>query len=263
MKPHAPCIPSTTAVSRRTVLRTAAVTTAGLAGMLATNTPPAYAATRTLTMLTWNHFVPASDEHLRQWAKEFEQANKCRVKIDFIPHRDLYVKVAKEQETRTGHDIVLLFFSKPHLHHEDLETLEFMDALGHQLGGWYALARDAGQVEGRWVALPWFYVAMPMTYRADLYQRQGLAPPTTWEGWRETGKHIKDTSGHKSGFALSQTEDANITLYAILWSYGASTVDQERRVTINAPQTRQGPGLCEGPLCVLHDQRSVILGRLE
>jgi hypothetical protein len=67
----------------------------------------------------------------------------------FIPHRDLYVKVAKEQETRTGHDIVLLFFSKPHLHHEDLETLEFMDALGHQLGGWYALARDAGQVEGR------------------------------------------------------------------------------------------------------------------
>src|SRR4030095_10227231 len=50
--------------------------------------------------------------------------------------------------------IVLLFFSKPHLHHEDLETLEFMDALGHQLGGWYALARDAGQVEGRWGAPP-------------------------------------------------------------------------------------------------------------
>ena len=193
----------------------------------------------TLTMLTWNHFVPASDEHLRRWAKEFEQANKCRVKIDFIPHRDTYVKVAKEQETRTGHDIVLLFFSKPHLHHLDLETLEFMDALGHQLGGWYDLARDAGQVEGRWVALPWYYVAMPITYREDLYQHQGLTPPKTWEEWRDTGKKIRATSGHKSGFALSQTEDANITLYAILWSYGASTVDTERRVTINAPQTRQ------------------------
>src|SRR5262245_17516679 len=239
METHAPCLLSSSRISRRTVLHAAAVATAGVAGMLATHTPPAYAATRTLTMLTWNHFVPASDENLRQWAKEFEQANKCRVKIDFIPHRDLYVKVAKEQETRTGHDIVLLFFSKPHLHHEDLETLEFMDALGHQLGGWYALARDAGQVEGRWVALPWFYVAMPITYREDLYQHQGLAAPKTWEEWRDTGKKMKDASGHKSGFALSQTEDANITLYAILWSYGASTVDTEGRVTINAPQTRQ------------------------
>src|SRR6266478_5925179 len=135
MQANAPSIPSPTKIRRRTVLHTAAVATAGVAGMLATQTPPAYAATRTLTMLTWNHFVPASDEHLRQWAQEFEQATKCRVKIDFIPHRDLYVKVAKEQETRTGHDIVLLFFSKPHLHHEDLETPEFMEALGHKLGG--------------------------------------------------------------------------------------------------------------------------------
>ncbi len=55
MQTHTPGIPSTTAVSRRAVLHAAAVTTAGLAGMLATNTPPAYAATRTLTMLTWNH----------------------------------------------------------------------------------------------------------------------------------------------------------------------------------------------------------------
>src|SRR5712691_11290451 len=144
MQTNAPCIPSPMKIRRRTVLHTAAVATAGLAGMLATKTPPAYAATRTLTMLTWNHFVPASDEHLRQWAKEFEQANKCRVKIDFIPHRDLYVKEAKEQETRTGHDIVLLFFSKPDLHHVDLETLECMDALGRQLGGCYGVERGPG-----------------------------------------------------------------------------------------------------------------------
>jgi hypothetical protein len=62
-------------------------------------------------MMTWNHFVPSSDEMLRQTAQEFGKANKCRVKIDFIPHRDTYVKVAKEQETGKGHDIVFLFFS--------------------------------------------------------------------------------------------------------------------------------------------------------
>jgi hypothetical protein len=57
---------------------------------------------------TWNHFVAASDEYLRQMAKDFGKENKCQVKIDFIPHRDTPVKVAKEQETREAR---LPFFS--------------------------------------------------------------------------------------------------------------------------------------------------------
>jgi multiple sugar transport system substrate-binding protein len=220
-------------------LHTAAGATAGLAGILATHTSPLYAATRTLTMLTMNHFVPASDEHLRKWAKEFAKAHKCQVKIDFIAHRDLSVTVAKEQETRTGHDVVLLVSSKPHLHHDDLETLAFMEARGAQLGGWYDLACDAGQVAGRWVALPWFYIPQCMTYRDDLYQHHGFPPPTTWEAWKETGKAIKAASGHKVGIALSQTEDANVSAYALLWAYGASTVNKKRQVSINSPGTRQ------------------------
>src|ERR671931_1149382 len=194
--------PMTPPISRRALLRTAASATVGLAGIMLAKTPPLYAATRTVTMLAANHFVPASDENLKKWAKEFEKANKCRIKIDFIAHRDTYVKIAKEQETRQGHDIVFLFFSKPHLHHEDLETLGFMDDLGKKLGGWYALARDAGQVDGRWVAMPFFYSCMPMTYREDLYQQAGLQVPKTWEEGKDTGKHIKQATGKKGGIAL-------------------------------------------------------------
>jgi multiple sugar transport system substrate-binding protein len=239
MKTNMPRIASTAHLSRRTFLGATAGAAAGLAGILATKTPPTYAATRTLTMLTANHFVPASDENLRKWAKAFGDAHKCRVKIDFIAHRDTYIKVAQEQETSQGHDIVFLFFSKPQLHHEALESLDFMEELGQKLGGWYNLAREAGQVEGRWVALPWFYIPMPMTYREDFYQQHNLSIPTTWQAWQDTGKKIKEASGQKVGIALSQTEDANITLYAILWSYGASTVDKERQVTINSSETRQ------------------------
>jgi multiple sugar transport system substrate-binding protein len=230
---------STTGVSRRQFLHTAAGATAGLAGILLTRTPPLYAATRTVTMLTWNHFVEASDEALRQMARDFGKANKCQVKIDFIPHRDTYVKVAKEQETREGHDIVLLFFSKPQLHHEDLETLNFMDDLGKKLGGWYNMIPEVDQVDGRWVAMPFFYGSMAMTYREDLYKQQGFPPPQTWEEWKDTGKKIKEATGKKVGIALNQTEDANISLYVMLWSYGASTVDKERRVIINSPGTRK------------------------
>ena len=227
-------------LSRRRVLRTAAGATAGgLAGILLGKKSPLYAATRTVTMLTWNHFTPISDEYLRQMAKDFGKEHKCQVKIDFIPHRDTYVKIAKEQETREGHDIVFLFFSKPQLHHEDLETLGFMDDLGNKLGGWYDLIREVDQVDGRWVAMPFYYSCMPMTYREDLYQQAGLQAPKTWEEWKDSGKKIKEATGKKVGIALSQTEDANISLYALLWSYGASTADKERRVIINSSETRK------------------------
>jgi multiple sugar transport system substrate-binding protein len=78
-----------------------------------------------------------------------------------------------------------------------------------------------------------------MTYREDLYQQAGLQAPKTWEEWKDSGKKIKEATGKKVGIALSQTEDANITLYALLWSYGASTVDKEHRVIINTPETRK------------------------
>jgi multiple sugar transport system substrate-binding protein len=114
-----------------------------------------------------------------------------------------------------------------------------MESQGQKLGGWYDLARAAGQVEGRWVGMPFFYIPMPMTYREDLYQQQGLAVPTTWESWRETGTKLKEAGSYKVGIALSQTEDANITLYAILWSHGGSTIDKESQVAINSAGTRK------------------------
>jgi multiple sugar transport system substrate-binding protein len=209
-------IPLHTRLSRRRFLGTAARASAGIGGMLRAKTPPAFPAQRTLSVLTWSHFIKASDDHLLYLAQAFGKAQRCEVKIDFIPHRDTYIKVAKEQQTRKGHDIVFLFFSMPQIHHEDLETLDFMDTLGHKLGGWYDLTRDVGQVQGRWVALPWFCTAMPMTYREDLYQQHGFSPPQTWETWKETARRIKEASGHKVGVALNQTEDSNLTLSALL-----------------------------------------------
>lgn len=225
---------------RRQVLRLAARTTAtGLAGILSTQTPPAYAAERILTVSTLSHFVPAADENLKHMAGQFGQAAKCQVQIDFLPHRDIAFKAAKEQQTRQGHDIVFLIYSLPQFYHEDLETLEFAEDVGARLGGWYEIAREVCQVQGRWVALPWYCAAMPITYREDLYNQHHFAPPRTWEEWKNTATQIKRTSGHTAGFALNQTDDSNLTLYALLWSYGASTVDAEGRVAINSPATRQ------------------------
>src|SRR3989442_15731403 len=103
-----------------------------------------------------------------------------------------------------------------------------MDDRGKKLGGWYDLIREVDQVDSRWVAMPFFYSCMPMTYREDLYQQANLQIPKTWEEWKDSDKKIKEATGKKVGIALNQTENANISLYAILSSYAASTVDKER-----------------------------------
>jgi multiple sugar transport system substrate-binding protein len=215
-------------------------TAAGLAGVLQTRVPPLYAAERTLTMLTWEHFIQAANDNLQQMAQLFGRSSRCQVKIDFIPHRDTYVKAGQEQQIRRGHDIVFLFYGLPQQYNEDLETLDFMEDLGKRLGGWYDIAREVGQAQGRWVALPWYCAAQCITYREDLYRQHHLEIPQTWEAWKETAKHIKAANNtYKAGLTLSETEDSNLTLYALLWSYGTSTVDAKGRVVINSRATRQ------------------------
>jgi multiple sugar transport system substrate-binding protein len=226
-------------MKRRDFLRRAAVGTAGVAGMLALQQAPAYAQKRRLTMLIANHFVPVSDDNLRAWMAEFAKLHGIEGKIDAIAHRDTYVRLAAEAETKTGHDIVFLFFNLPQLYAENLSDLDDLcERVGEQGGGWYQIARDAAMVDGHWKALPWYGITMPQTYREDLFAEVGEGPPDTWEDVLRAGKKLK-AKGYLCGIAISQTEDANISWYALLWSYGASTVDKAQKVSINSPETRQ------------------------
>src|SRR5215831_17162682 len=224
---------------RRDFLHKAAVGAAGLAGVLAFHQAPAYAQKRRLTMLTHEHFVPVSDENLRKWMAEFAKLHNIEGKVDSIAHRDTYVRLATEAETKTGHDIVVLFFNNPQLYAENVIDLDDVcERVGEKGGGWYQLARDVGMVGGHWKALPWYSITMPQTYREDLFQEVGEGPPDTWEDVLRAGKKLK-AKGYLFGVAISQTEDAYITWYALLWSHGASTVDQDQKVIINSPETRQ------------------------
>jgi len=63
--------------TRRQFLSTTAGATAGMASWLALGKAPAFAQKRELTFLSWNHFVPASDDELRKQAEAFGKANNC------------------------------------------------------------------------------------------------------------------------------------------------------------------------------------------
>ena len=53
--------------------------------------------------------------------------------------------------------------------------------IGTKFGGWIPAATPISVVEGRWHALPDFYIVAPMLWRKDLFDQAGLQPPDTWD----------------------------------------------------------------------------------
>ena len=83
-------------VSRRQFLTTTTGATAGMASWLALGKAPAFAQKRELTFLSWNHFVPASDDELRKQAEAFGKQAGVTVRVDTIAHLQLPAKRAAE-----------------------------------------------------------------------------------------------------------------------------------------------------------------------
>src|ERR1700704_1593395 len=97
--------------TRREFLLSSAV--AGAAALL--DRAPAYAQKRELTLLSTNHFVPASDDELRRQAEVFGKQAGLTVKVDPIQGLQLPAKRAAEAQSQSGHDLVLLSHADPFL----------------------------------------------------------------------------------------------------------------------------------------------------
>src|SRR6059036_980025 len=91
--------------NRRQFLRTSAVA----AAWLSVDRAPAHAQKRELTFLSWNHFVPASDDELRKQAEAFGKQVGATVRVDTVAHLQLPAKYAAEAQAQSGHDMIYSF----------------------------------------------------------------------------------------------------------------------------------------------------------
>src|SRR5262245_25912485 len=129
--------------TRRQFLSTSAGATAGIASWLALGKAPAFAQKRELTFLSWNHFVPASDDELRKQAEAFGKANNCTVRVDTMAHLQLPTKRAAEAQSQSGHDMLLTGGSDPFLSENLLVTVaDLVARVRKQAGGWYPFPRE-------------------------------------------------------------------------------------------------------------------------
>src|SRR5438105_15933755 len=126
-----------TGTTRRQFLKTSAATSTALATWLALDRAPALGQKRELTLLSWNHFVPASDDELRKQAEAFSKQAGVTVRIDTIAHLQLPAKRAAEAQAQAGHDIIFVGDADPFLYEKQLADVgDLIDDLAKRYGGW-------------------------------------------------------------------------------------------------------------------------------
>src|SRR5215813_15511371 len=141
--------------SRRQFLKQSAGATASMTSWLALGKAPALAQKRELTFLSWNHFVPASDDELRRQAEVFGKQAGVTVRVDTIAHLQLPAKFAAEAQAQSGHDLVLSGDADPFLYEKQRVDLgDLIDELGKKYGGWYPFAAECSQTGSGWKAVP-------------------------------------------------------------------------------------------------------------
>ncbi len=224
--------------SRRNFLTTsAAATTGGLAGILASGVAPAVGQTRELKVLVNSHFVPSSDEELLRQMKEFGKAEGVKVRLDHVAHLQLPAVQAGEVQGQKGHDVVVMRNGDPNLYSKHLVNLDDLhEKIGKAGGGWTNTDFGKGR-DGHYKAVPWFFISFPIAIRTDLVSEIGENLPDTWDDVLRIGTKLKK-KGHPVGIQLSHGADSNWILRGLLWSYGAKLVESDSKtVAVNTKET--------------------------
>ena len=230
-------------VTRRHLLKTTSAI-AGAAGLAPALSAPfvstALAATKTLKILQWSHFIPEYDRWIDGFAKDWGKQNGISVTVDHIPHLELPARAAAEVSAGAGHDIFGFNGSGgPHLYAKHtLDLTALIQEVEKKHGKVLPMGRQIAWNEETkgWSAFPDYFIDFPGLYRKDLWAEVGMTPDT-WDDVRVGGAKLKQ-KGLPAGIALSHCVDANNSHSAILWSHGASVCDETgKRVTIDSKET--------------------------
>jgi multiple sugar transport system substrate-binding protein len=222
-------------VSRRQFITTTAT---GLAGVLATKTPPAVGQVREISYLCWNNFAPNSDKKLAEIGPRFTKDTGIKIRIDHIAHAQQAAKYASEVQSQAGHDLVEMRMHFPWLYEPQLIDLSDVVAeLEKKYGKVLASAEETAKVNGVWRAVPQYHLPFVAAYREDLFKKASLKVPDTWDELYTVGKELKKM-GHPVGIPIAQNYDSISTAGPVLWSNGGMEIDKDgKTVRINSPAT--------------------------
>jgi multiple sugar transport system substrate-binding protein len=234
---------STTALNRRSFLRRTGVAAAGLtlADMLSARRAPAQIKGTTLRLISASHFVPAYDAWLDDFVKKWGDKNGVKASIDHIPGLEQPSRYAAEFAAGAGHDLIQFngLILTGHYYQNLVDLTDMATAMEKKYGKWMEKATSAAAVNGRWYAIPDYFIAIPVLWRKDLFDSVGMGEPKTWEDLRKAARLLKP-KGHPTGLQFSHCNDANHNWRALLYSFGAKETDPSGQTPmLDSKETRE------------------------
>jgi multiple sugar transport system substrate-binding protein len=194
-----------------------------------------------LSMLRPVKFVQPDEEIFRANAKRFADKTGVEVKVDFVGWEDINQQTAVTSNSGAGPDLIMGFSDAPHIYMDKLiELSDVADYLGKKYGGWAVMAERYGKKHGSnaWIGIPFGASFGPLIYRKSILKQVGYDKvPDDMAGVLELCKKLK-AAGKPAGFALGNAVgDGNGFANWILWSHGASLLDEKGDVIINSKET--------------------------
>lgn len=249
-------------LTRRTILKTAALTPPAIAaGSLAAPFVHGAYAAGTLSMGTWDHWVPGASQVLQKICQDWAAREKVELKFDLITSngdKDLLTLMA-EGQAKAGHDIMGLrnwyvFSQKDRFVPVDDIVKPLLDKYGKIAGA----AEYCAKIDGHWLAVPTIYgsSSLPPCARIDLFKKfvdlditkmypgpgdnsgQELRDKWTWETFLSAAEKCAK-AGHPFGFGLSTCTDAINVAGSVMASYGAYMVNEKGDITVKSDEMRQ------------------------
>lgn len=230
----------TSAVTRRSLIQTAAAGAAAAAGLAAWGgNAPLFAQARKLHFLLNSNFRPLFDVEMHKLAADYQKLSGVEVSLEFITNNDVPGRLTAAVESGTGMDLSVVQWNQAHIYASGL--VDVSDVVEHAGGDKiYPAMRAANQVEGVFRAFPWYVITSAPTYNKAMCDKLGITKyPDTFDELLAAGKKMKQ-AGTPVGWCLGHTNgNGAFGNYPIFWSFGAAEVDEKGRVIINSKEARQ------------------------
>src|ERR1700694_2017658 len=216
-----PVDPGPSGLGRRDFLKIS-LTAAGVglaAPMMFVRKASAQGGERVLKVVQWKHFVPDYDKYFDVFAKEFGDKHNAKVEVDYVATADLPTAIAADISRGGGHDVFHLNGTGAWLYDKVLvDVSDIANKLSKEFGGYLREAPSIGVVQGKWLAIPSWYISYPYIINSGYFKEVGeqYTDKTTWQDMLRLGEKLKK-AGHPFGIPFSQTPDANDDLLPIMW----------------------------------------------
>jgi multiple sugar transport system substrate-binding protein len=224
------------ALSRRHLLQ--AGSAAALAAGIAPSIIPsrARAQQKTIKILQWKNFMQGYDQWFNTtFSEQWGATNDTKVIVDNIGLADLSRRVRAEAEAERGHDIVC--FWTPAAAYEDrvIDHREIYEECEHRYGkvADFALRGTYNPTTRKHLGFCPAYQPTVTVYRKDRWDAVD-STPDSWTDVLAGGRRIKLLQGSGVGISLAPETNAEQTLRAIMYSFGASEQDRDSNTALKS-----------------------------